>query len=150
MKKNLFVIALLSIITLASCTKTETVEVAVDASQPVGTFTKARMGTLVPQNGTPTAGMVQIGTDSKGTSFLKMGTDFKTELGTGTVTVFLSTSGTYKADPMKGNPDLKLVGVVSKNGEQFVKLNTAVPSNFTHIILWCATAGIPFGNAPVN
>ena len=73
-----------------------------------------------------------------------------TELGTGTATVYLSTSATYKADPGKGNPDLKLLGIVAKNGEQYFKLSAAPESKFTHVIIWCGSASIPFGNTPLN
>ncbi len=140
-----FSIALFS---LVSCTKTETV--TVDTALPQGNFAKLKMGTLVAQNGTPTKGMVNTGKDDQGVYFVKFGSDFTTELGTGTVTVYLSTSATYKADPGKGNPDLKIVGLVNKNGEQYLKLTGAPDSKFTHIIIWCGSASVPFGNAPLN
>ena len=35
-------------------------------------------------------------------------------------------------------------------GETFIKLGSAIPANFTHVILWCGTASIPFGNARLN
>ena len=108
------------------------------------------MGSLAAQNGTPTKGTVNTGSDEKGTYFVKFGSDFTTELGTGTVTVYLSTSATYKPDPGKGNPDLKIVGLVNKNGEQFLKMSAAPEAKFTHIIIWCGSANVPFGNAPIN
>lgn len=148
MKTNLLFIAFAALFAFASCTKTETV--TVDTATPQGLFTKTKMGSLVAQNGTPTKGTVQMGVDEKATLFLKLGSDFTTELGTGTATVYLSTSATYKADPGKGNPDLKLLGIVAKNGEQFFKLSAAPESKFTHVIIWCGSASIPFGNTPLN
>lgn len=150
MKKIFFIFALCSVATFISCSKTETVTVTVDSALPQGNFTKSRMGTLMAENGTPTAGVVTIGTDEKGTSFLKMATDFKTELATGTVTVYFSKTKALAFDPGKGNPNVKLVGVVAKNGEQFIKLNSTIPTEFSFLVLYCATANINFGNAPLN
>ncbi|WP_437398598.1 DM13 domain-containing protein [Flagellimonas lutimaris] len=124
--------------------------ITVDSSAPVGTFAVSREGTLVAESGTPTQGTVQLGEDSQGTNFVRFSDDFTTELGTGTVAIFLSTSEVYTADPANGNPDLRLIGNVSSNGEMFIKLDQAPESKFTHIILWCATASIPFGNAELQ
>jgi hypothetical protein len=148
MKKNFLFLAVALLFALASCTKTETV--TIDSATPQGNFTKTKAGTWVAQNGTPTKGSVQIGTDEKGTPFVKLGSDFTTELGTGTATIYLSTSATYKADPGKGNPDLKLLGIIAKNGEQYFKLAAAPESKFTYAIVWCGSAAIPFGNAPLQ
>ncbi len=145
MKKALLFSFLFAFAALVSCSKTETV--TVDSSVPNGTFTSKLSGALTAQNGTPTAGTASIGTDGQSTNWVKLGSDFKTELGTGTATLYLSTSATYKASPGTGNPDLKLVGVISKNGEQYFKLSAAPESKFTYVIVWCGSAAIPFGNA---
>ena len=149
MKKTLFMIFAIAFVALTSCKK-DTETVTVDSSQPSGTFTVSKTGTLVAQNSTPTAGTVQTGVDASGTSFLKLGTNFTTALGTGTVSVYLSTSSTFRASPGTGNPDLQLVGIVKANGEAFYKLTAAPASKFTHVIMWCGSANIPFGNAPLN
>ncbi|MDC6363812.1 MULTISPECIES: DM13 domain-containing protein [Flavobacteriaceae] len=124
--------------------------ITVDTALPVGDFEVDRQGDLVAESGTPTQGTVQLGTDSEGTDFLRFSNDFTTELGTGTVAIFFSTSSVYNADPANGNPDLKLIGNVESNGEMFVKLNEGPEAKFTHVILWCATANIPFGNAELQ
>jgi len=129
----------------ASCEK-DTETVTVDSSVPVGTFTASKSGNLTAENGTTTTGMIQLGTDSKGTIFLRLGSNFTTKLTTGTVTVFLSTSATYMANPGAGNPALKLVGIVAANGEKYFKIAGTVPTNFTHVIIWCGSANISFGN----
>lgn len=134
---------------ITSCEK-DPVEVVVDLSSPQGTFTKAKTGSLVSQSDTGTKGMVFFGSDSKGTQFIGLGSDFSTVLATGTVTVYLSTSAEFKASPGTGNPDLRLIGQITKNGEQYFKLDPVKDSKFTHIILWCGTASIPFGNASLN
>ena len=145
MKKTLLFSLMLALVAFVSCTKTETV--TVDSSKPNGTFTPKLSGALVAQNGTPTAGTASLGTDGQSSNWVKLGSDFKTELGTGTATLYLSTSATYKASPGTGNPDLKLVGVIPKNGEQYFKLSAAPEAKFTYIIVWCGSASIPFGNA---
>lgn len=122
----------------------------IDSSLPQGTFSAIQSGTLVAQNSTPTAGNVEVGTDTEGTTFLRLTPDFTTEFGTGTVTVYFSTSETLTFDPGNGNPDVQLVGVTLSGGEQFFKLSGPLSSKFSHVILWCGSAGIPFGNAPLN
>lgn len=131
----------------ASCKKdTETVTVTVDPTAPVGAFSATKNGNLTAQNGTPTTGSIQLGTDTQGSTFLRLGPTFKTELGTGTATVYLSTSATYMANPGAGNPTLKLLGTVAANGERYYKISGTIPSNFTYVIIWCGSANIPFGN----
>ncbi len=133
---------------MISCSKDT--EVLIDTAAPQGAFSVTRSGTIVEQNSTGSKGAVQIGKDSKGTDFIKFGSDFTTVLATGTVSVYLSTSNTFKADPGKGNPDIRLVGFITKNGEMYLKLNSAVESKFTHLILWCGSANVPFGNAELK
>lgn len=146
--KKLLTIALAAIL-FTSCGKDETT-VTVDSSQPSGAFTATRSGTLTAQNSTPTKGAISIGRDAQNTNFLSLGSDFTTELGTGTATVYLSTSATFTASPGTGNPNLILVGTVQGNGARFYRLNAAPAATFTHVIIWCATANIPFGNGRLN
>lgn len=106
------------------------------------------------QNDTGSKGMVQVGSDSEGTNFIKFGSDFETVLATGTVTVFLSTSNDELDEgvfnPGAGNQDVQLIGIVNQNGEQYFKLDAPVNSKFSYVILWCASAGIPFGYAEIQ
>jgi hypothetical protein len=147
MKRVLFAATMMVFTGLVSCSKDNDTVVTVDSSKPDGAFTPSRTGAFTAQNGTPTAGTAELGVDSKGTPFLHFAPNFTTQLATGTVTVYFSTSMNFVANPGAGNPDLKLVGTVSKNGDMYFKLNAAIPANFTHVILWCGTASIPFGNA---
>ena len=94
--------------------------------------------------------MASLGTDETGTQFLKFGSDFTTTFATGTVTVYLSTSQVFVPDPGNGNPNLRLLGAVSAAGENFFKLSPAAASKFTHVILWCGSASVPFGYAPLQ
>ncbi|WP_400072509.1 hypothetical protein [Zobellia russellii] len=129
-------------------TETETVEV--DSSMPIGDLTVTRSGNLTAESGTPTQGLVELGADTESTNFVHFDDDFMTELGTGTVGIFFSTSETFTADPANGNPDLMLIGNVQGNGEMYIKLDAAPEDKYTHIILWCATANIPFGNVQLQ
>lgn len=152
--KNLFVLALFCFaltMTTTSCDNdAETIETIIDTALPVGDLTVNRSGSIVAQNDTNSQGMVSYGVDDEGTFFVRLGDDFQTVLATGTVTVYLSTSDTFTADPANGNPDLKLIGAAQRNGEHFYKLDGAVGDNFTHLILWCASANVPFGFAALN
>lgn len=122
----------------------------IDSSLPVGTFNADRSGDFVAQNGTPTSGMAAIGMDENNNTFLQFNSAFTTELGTGTVSVYLSTSENFVADPGNGNPDLRLIGAVSQNGENYFKVSSSVAGQFSHVILWCGSANIPFGYAALQ
>lgn len=134
---------------LMSCQK-DAATITEDSAAPQGTFAATRMGSIIEQNNTGSKGTIQLGQDSQGSYFVKFGSDFSTVLATGTVTVYLSTSSAFKADPGNGNPDLKLVGIINKNGEMYLKVNGAVEAKFTHLILWCGSANISFGDAELK
>lgn len=122
----------------------------VDSSMPTGSITVERSGSLVAQSGTPTSGTVELIRDEDGEWFLHLGSDFTTDTATGTLSAYFSTSDTYMAAPGNGNPDLILAGIVTKTGEQFFKLDSSVSDAFTHVIIWCNSASIPFGNAELQ
>lgn len=145
---RLFAHAIL-ILAIVSCSDDDTAPVVVDGSLPQGTFTATVNGTFVMDNA-PTSGGVQIGTDSEGTQFLRLADDFSTNVATGTVAIYLSTSDTFTADPGNGNPDLQLVGNITTNGEHFFELNPEYDSRFTHVIAWCTSVSVQFGNAAIN
>jgi len=151
MKLKVLFFALLSIasiISFSACEKEK--EVIVDPTIPKGTFSATKSGTFVEQNATGSKGAAQLGTDEDGVQFLKFGTDFNSSFATGTVTVYLSTSMTFTPDPANGNPFLRLVGPVSKAGENYFRLVPAADAKFTHVILWCGSANVPFGYAKLQ
>jgi Electron transfer DM13 len=151
MKFNALIIALLSVTAIAGFTSCEKeVEVLVDTTKPQGTFTASKSGSFVEQNATGSKGVAQLGTDAEGTQFLKFGSDFSSSFATGTVTVYLSTSMTFTPDPANGNPALRLIGPVSKAGENYFRLDPVADAKFTHVILWCGSANVPFGYAPLQ
>lgn len=134
------------VLLLSACTE----EVIIDPTQPQGTFSVARSGNFVAQNGTGSTGVAELGTDEDGTQFLRFGDSFTTNFATGTVTVYLSTSETFTPDPANGNPALRLLGVTRAAGEQYFEVAPAAGANFTHVILWCASANVPFGFAALQ
>lgn len=138
-----------TVLSFTACEK-ETEEVLVDNSVPQGAFTVSKMGSIIEQNGTGSKGAVKLGTDANGVQFVQFGADFQTVLATGTVTVYLSTSQDFVADPGNGNPNLRLIGIVQKNGEQYFKLDPKAETKFSHLILWCGSAAIPFGYTALN
>lgn len=151
MKFNALIIALFSLVSLAAFTSCEKeVEVIVDPTKPQGAFTVSRSGSFVEQNATGSKGAAQLGTDADGVQFLKFGSDFATNFATGTVTVYLSTSMTFTPDPGAGNPALRLIGPVAKAGENYFRLDPVAAAKFTHVILWCGSANVPFGYAPLQ
>lgn len=149
MKKIILASIVIATTVFTSCKK-ETTTVTADPTKPDGAFTVSKTGSLVAQNGTPTQGTIELGTDSKGVTFLHLGANFKTELGTGTATVYLSKTMTFSASPGSGNPDLKLAGIVAGNGEAWYKFTAAPSTTLGFVIIWCGTANIPFGNGKLN
>ena len=148
-KSLLFAFLTLASLTIfTSCEKE--VEVIVDPTIPQGVFTVAKSGTFVEQNATGSKGAAQLGTDEKGVQFIKFGSDFSTRFATGTVTVYLSTTMNFSPDPGNGNPLLRLIGPVSKAGENYFRLTPSADAKFTHVILWCGSANVPFGYAKLQ
>ncbi|MEM9673689.1 MAG: DM13 domain-containing protein [Bacteroidota bacterium] len=146
---TLSVLMLSATLVFVSC-EDDAETITIDSSVPTGNLTVQRQGTFVDQNNKSTAGMVQVGTDEDGEAFLRFGSDFTTDLATGTVTIYFSTSQELQRNAGAGNPDAKLVGAVGMTGEDFFKLSSAPASRFTHVILWCESVGIPFGNAELQ
>lgn len=148
--KVLSFIVLAGVFLTASLSSCNEETITVDTSLPQGTFSVDRSGTFVDQNAAGSTGTASLGTDEEGTQFLKLSSDFMTAVGTGTVTVYFSTSMDYVASPETGNPDLRLIGFVQENGEHYFKVDPVLESGFTHVILWCGSASVPFGYAALN
>lgn len=155
MKKTIYTFAIIALTATAftSCSSDDSVEpetITIDTAQPNGTFTSSAIGDFVEENGSGSDGSASLGTDTDGTQFIEFSSDFTTNFATGTVTVYLSTSDTYTADPGNGNPDLLLVGPVKSGGSSYLKVDPTAASKFTHVILWCGSANVPFGNAELK
>jgi len=149
MKKSLILlyVAFLGII---SCSDDKD-PVFVDSTKPTGTFEIKRSGTFIDENKAGSTGMASLGVDSQGKEFLKFDENFKTALATGTVTVYLSTSSKFMADPENGNPNLLAIGPVRMAGENYFSIPAGTSTaKYTHVLLWCGSAGIPFGHAEIK
>lgn len=147
MKQTLVIAGAILFGAFTSCTPEPEI---IDSSQPQGTFTAAETGMFVDDNGAGSTGNAEVGTDEEGTTFLRFDSNFNTNLATGTVTVYLSTSPEFVASPGEGNPDLYLVGGVQNAGENYFKLDPAPGDQFTHVLLWCGSVGVRFGYAELQ
>ncbi len=150
MKKLKFACLSLGVVLLMGVTSCKKAIEPENNSEPNGTFTATTTGTFTDQNDAGSAGTVSLGTDEEGFQFVEFGSDFTTNTATGTVTIYLSTSDTFTADPGNGNPDLFLVGGIKEGGAQYLKVDPTAASKYNHVILWCGSASVPFGYAPLN
>lgn len=122
--------------------------VTIDPTRPSGSLSVQRTGAFIDQNNAGSMGSASLGIDTQGKEFLSFSSNFNTALATGTVTVYLSTSATFMPDPANGNPNLLVVGPVRSAGENFFAIPTgSSTAKYTHVILWCGSVGVPFGNA---
>ncbi len=118
-------------------------EIVVESENPKN-FTILRSGTLTKQSGTNTTGSFQIVRDQSDNYFIRLSENFNTKFSTGTVTVYLSTTANLR---LNTENNFQLIGLVPGSGEHFFKLSTLPDAKFTHGVIWCGAAGIPFGNA---
>ncbi|GMQ31596.1 hypothetical protein [Algoriphagus confluentis] len=151
MKTYTLITGLLLSFILSSCgsdSATDTDPSIPDNSQEVsGTVQVIRGGNLTAQSSTNTRGMVDIVKDQQNRYFVRLSDSFTTKFSTGTVTVYLSTG---QALNLNSQGSFQLVSVVGKAGEHFFALPSKPDDKFTHGIIWCGAAGIPFGFAPLN
>ena len=118
---------------------------SVISNNPIGAFTVQRTGIFVTQASSPaTSGTVQIGTDAAGVQWLKFNANFVTETASGAAVVDLSKGSVYADNTVIA------IGAINKIGEQYFKITTPVGNEYTHVIIWCMAAKIPFGNAPLK
>ncbi len=117
-----------------------------NSTMPVGVFSVSRSGVFQKQNGYNAEGTAQIGTDDAGNQWLRLAPDFNATLSTGAVTVYLS----QNQNLMLNTPgSFRRLNLVTKPGEHFYKLDPAAGADFKFAILWCASAGVQFGNAEI-
>ena len=117
-----------------------------NSTMPIGAFSVTRSGVFQKQNGYNAEGTAQIGTDNAGLQWLRLASDFNASLSTGAVTVYLS----QNQNLMLNTPgSFRRVSLVTKPGEHFYKLDPAAGADLKFVILWCASAGVQFGNAQI-
>ena len=102
--RHILFVALLAV-GMSACNKDDnnpTTQVTTDG--PAGATTTLRTGTLTAENGTPTAGTVSTVRDVNGVEWLQLGSDFKSDFGTGTVTAYLAKTGANIKDAAHQKP----------------------------------------------
>ncbi len=139
-----FLLAAVAVLAFSACDESEDVNPnqLPDTGADVANFDVLRGGELTAQSSTNTRGMVQIVRDDAGDYFVRLTEDFTTKFSTGTVTVYLSNSSSLNLDQASS---FQLVSVVNEAGEHFFELAGEPDSEFTHGIIWCGAAAIPFG-----
>lgn len=152
---NRFFVAALLIASATACSK-DTTATVMPANGPIGTTTTLKSGNLKAENGTPTAGMVSVIRDSNNDEYVSVGSDFKSDFGTGTVAVYLAKTGaniksqrTTSAGAPNGLGNVLAVGFVSKSGQQYLKV-PAASGAYSYVLFYCETVEINFGNAPLQ
>ncbi len=121
-------------------------------SDPVGTQTSLKTGTLVNVDGPGTSGTLAIIEDADKNQFVKLNSDFKSGFATGTVVVYLAkTSESIKVQRDGGATatNVKAVGFVNSNGQHYLKLPSTY-DGYSFVVLYCETAEINFGYAPLQ
>lgn len=145
--KKVFLLFYVAFLGLVSCSE-DNDPVTIDPTRPTGALSVQRSGAFIDQNSAGSMGTASLGVDTQGKEFLSFSSNFTTALATGTVTVYLSTSATFTPDPANGNPNLLVLGPVRSAGENFFAIPTGSSTGkYTHVILWCGSVGVPFGNA---
>ena len=103
-------------------------------------------------NGTPTVGTLTILKDANNQEWLHLNADFTSSFATGTVTVYLAKSaariGDQRVLPPPPVPNIRAIGFVNQNGAQDLKISGS-QQGFSHVVFYCETAEINFGNAPL-
>ena len=143
------VFPLLLLLAFAACKKDDTAveNPPADTSKPTGTFTAARSGIFQKQNGYNAEGTAQLGSDEASNQWLRLAPNFNASLSTGAVTLYLSKNQSL----LLGSAGTFLrVDLVTTAGEHFYKIAPTVGSDFKFAILWCASAGVQFGNAELK
>ena len=107
-----------------------------------GSFIRQKNGPITPAANPKTVGSAELGTDGQGgVQVVHLGSDFASEFVTGDLTVFLSKTKDY--DPTSAI----LVSLVSKGGENYFKVNSAVTSDYNYLLVYCLVAKANFGYA---
>lgn len=150
---TLMLLALLVVST--GCKKDEVAPTTtvVNNNGPVAPTTTLKTGTLVAENGTPTAGTLSVIKDANNEEWVSFNSSFTSTFATGTVTVYLAKTaariGTQRMLPPPAVPNILAVGFVTKNGAAALKIPGS-STGFSYVVLYCETAEINFGNTLLN
>jgi hypothetical protein len=155
MKSATLMLLLFALVVSVGCKKDETAPTTtvVNNNGPVAPTTTLKTGTLVAENGTPTAGTLSIVKDANNEEWVSFNANFTSTFATGTVTVYLAKTaariGTQRTLPPPPVPNIVAVGFVTRNGAATMKIPGS-STGFGYVVLYCETAEINFGNATLN
>lgn len=117
-------------------------------------LTVIRSGVLANDGagGAPNAsGTVELGMDAGGGMFIRLGADFAQEMGPGDTQLILASSAdNVDAQRMRGDAVSPSLGTIPNgfSGAETYEIPSGTnPADFSHIIVWCPTAGVNFGAA---
>ncbi len=143
--KNVFLTLFsLAIIFFSACSKVDTTSIPNNSTSPSGAFTAIKSGTINSQNGSATSGTIEVGVDAANNYLLHLKSDFKSDFGTGAVTLILSKTGAYNSATDS------LISLVSTNGDQYYKISANSFSSFDYFIVYCYAAKESFGVAALK
>lgn len=145
MKKRKLIYLISAFLLIMSACENGTEDVPMDNSVDVtGQLEVIKSGSLSNQSGAGTRGSVQLVKDQAGKFYVSLSENFTTKFSTGTVTVYLSTSSSLRTNEAG---TFQLLGLANRPGAHFYPLAASPDAKFTHGIIWCGAAAIPFGNA---
>lgn len=148
MKKLMKIYAMLLSIFLITACENSSDELPMDTDVEVaGTLEVLKSGTLSNQSGAGTRGTMRLVKDGTNKHYIELSDNFTTKFSTGTVTVYLSTSSALR---LNESGSFLLLGLANKPGSHFFELVGNPDPKFTHGIIWCGAAAIPFGNAKMD
>lgn len=143
--KNLSTILVLAAFSLLSCQdKSDQMPADDNDVEVTGPLEVIKSGALSNQSGAGTRGTVQLVKDQTGKFYISLSDNFTTKFSTGTVTVYLSTTSSLR---LNESGSFQLLGLANRPGAHFYELQGNKDDKFSHAIIWCGAAAIPFGNA---
>ncbi len=120
-------------------------------TDPVGTQSTLKTGTLVNVSGPGTSGTISIIKDGNNNQFVKLNSDFMSGFSTGTVVVYLAKTSESIGVQRNGgttSSNVQAVGFVSSNGQHYLKIPTSY-DGFSYLVIYCETAEINFAYTPL-
>jgi len=120
------------------------------APTPPGAPTGLRTGTMLPQGGVPSSGMVAIERNAAGQEFVRFEANFRTDFHTGSLGVYLAKSdGLVRVQRNADPTNVLRVGTITRDGAQTLAIPGSA-TGFTHVIIHCDPAMYNFGAAQLQ
>lgn len=113
---------------------------------PPGPLT-LRTGTMMPQGGVASSGMVTVERDAAGAESVRFAANFRTDFHTGSLGVYLAKSdGLVRVQRAADPANVVRVGTITRDGEQALALPGSSTA-YSHVIIHCEAAMYNFGAA---